>query len=457
MKKTKLRGLLAGALAAAVLVGVVAVTALADDGTPTVTFDYGQKKFVVTNCTAFADEHGHKYPNLFQEMQSIMPGDEVEQKIRVDVTNVGSGSAIITLKMERAEDDNVTAQEIADYETLLQNAQFTVTNEKTGEALTGKLGEGVKLGRLYAGDSVDLNVKLSLPIEAGDELQGLQAAVGWVFTAEYIPGGGGGTVIPEPSTPGGPPELDTSEHFAYIVGRYDGLVHPEAEITRAEVATIFFRLLTEDSRNQFWATTNPYNDVPESAWFNKAVSTLTNAGIIYGKPGGNFDPDAPITRAEFAAIAVRFFGGDYSGEDQFSDITGHWASADINKAVVNNLVSGYPDGTFRPDNNIVRSEAISIVNRVLNRKPDADHLLDGMKTWPDNMDTSAWYYADMQEATNSHNYDLSVPDEDGSVYEIWFELLPIRDWVTLERAWTDSNQSVNPGEVISSKTNTEVK
>ncbi|MCI6257257.1 MAG: S-layer homology domain-containing protein, partial [Clostridiales bacterium] len=414
-------------------------------------------KFVVTNCTAFADEHGHKYPNLFQEMQSIMPGDEVEQKIRVDVTNVGSGSAIITLKMERAEDDNVTAQEIADYETLLQNAEFTVTNGKTGEALTGKLGEGVKLGRLYAGDSVDLNVKLSLPIEAGDELQGLQAAVGWVFTAEYIPGGGGGTVIPEPSTPGGPPELDTSEHFAYIVGRYDGLVHPEAEITRAEVATIFFRLLTEDSRNQFWATTNPYNDVPESAWFNKAVSTLTNAGIIYGKPGGNFDPDAPITRAEFAAIAVRFFGGDYSGEDQFSDITGHWASADINKAVVNNLVSGYPDGTFRPDNNIVRSEAISIVNRVLNRKPDADHLLDGMKTWPDNMDTSAWYYADMQEATNSHNYDLSVPDEDGSVYEIWFELLPIRDWVTLERAWTDSNQSVNPGEVISSKTNTEVK
>lgn len=125
--------------------------------------------------------------------------------------------------------------------------------------------------------------------------------------------------------------------------------------------------------------------------------------------------------------------------------------------MVNNLVSGYPDGTFRPDNNIVRSEAISIVNRVLNRKPDADHLLDGMKTWPDNMDTSAWYYADMQEATNSHNYDLSVPDEDGSVYEIWFELLPIRDWVTLERAWTDSNQSVNPGEVISSKTNTEVK
>ena len=460
MKKTKLRKLLAGGLAVLMLVGVMAVTTLAGEDVPTVTFDYGKKTFVITNCTAYQDGHDHTYPNLFQNMQNIMPGDTRQQDIKVNVAGVGSGSAVITLKMERAEFggtadqnqagyDNITEKEQEDYDKLLRTAEFTVTNKTTGEEITGKLGEGVRLGRLYANDSVDLTVSLHLPITAGDELQGLQAAVGWVFTAEYHP-----APDPKPTTP---PELDKSEHFAYIVGRDDGLVHPEAEITRSEVATIFFRLLTEDSRNMYWETTNPYDDVPESAWFNKAVSTLTNAGIINGKPGGVFDPDAPITRAEFAAIAVRFFGGEYDGEDQFSDISGHWANADINKAVLNGLVNGYPDGTFRPDNDITRSEAIAIVNRVLNRKPDADHLLSDMKTWPDNMNTSAWYYADMQEATNSHNYDLVESKEDGTSYEIWSELLPIRDWVTLEKAWSDANDAPSPGEVISSKTNTEVR
>ena len=148
-------------------------------------------------------------------------------------------------------------------------------------------------------------------------------------------------------------------------------------------------------------------------------------------------------------MAVRFFGSGFDGPDMFSAISGHWAQDAINKAANEGIISGYTDGTFRPDNNITRAEAISIINRVLDRRPHADHLLDGMTTWPDNMDTSAWYYTAIQEATNSHNYDPSEErDENDNQFEIWTELLPVRDWATLERAWTDSNASANPGDVM---------
>ena len=167
--------------------------------------------------------------------------------------------------------------------------------------------------------------------------------------------------------------------------------------------------------------------MPADAWFNKAVSTLTNAKIIYGRSGGIFDPNAPITRAEFAAMAVRFFGSGSDGPDMFSDISGHWAQDAINKAANEGIISGYTDGTFRPDNNITRAEAISIINRVLDRRPHADHLLDGMTTWPDNMDTSAWYYTAIQEATNSH--DFVTKDR---VYESWTDLNRAPDWSRYE-------------------------
>ena len=491
MKKHTLRALMAGGVAAALLCGIVAVTALADGNVPTVTYDHANRQFVFTNFNDdyITDGDGAKYPNLFQAMDGgdgngLMPGDTVTQEIHVTTSGMGSGSVILTLRAEPTADADANA----DYEKLLSatgededgdgqpdgvtltvreknGATMTDMNGNVVEEISGSLGEGVTLGRLYRGDSLDLVVTLDIPVTVGNELQGLEAQVGWVFTADYRSGGGGtdpdpgpsnsgggGTDIPEESTPLGPlPDLERGDHFAYIVGRDDGLVHPEAEITRAEVGTIFFRLLTEESRNQFWATTNPYTDVPSDAWFNKAISTLTNAGIIYGRGAGIFDPDASITRAEFAAMAVRFFGGGYEGEDLFSDIDGHWAQDAINQAANQGIVSGYPDGTFRPDNNITRSEAISIINRVLDRRPEKDHLLaeEDMITWPDNMDTSTWYYADIQEATNSHDYDPSEErDEEGNQYEIWTGSLPVRDWITLERAWTNSNESVNPGDVM---------
>ena len=161
-----------------------------------------------------------------------------------------------------------------------------------------------------------------------------------------------------------------------------------------------------------------------------------------------------ITRAEFAAMAVRFFAEedkDVDG-DAFPDIKDHWANYEINLAHAYNLITGYPDGTFKPDQEISRAEAITIVNRVLNRYPHEEHMLEDMIVWPDNMDKDAWYYEAVQEATNSHRYNLVYDEKQVADYEIWTELLEVRDWAALEREWSEYNSSKNPGEVVSSKT-----
>ena len=253
------------------------------------------------------------------------------------------------------------------------------------------------------------------------------------------------TPDPDPEDPD-KPELNTEDHYAYIVGYPDGNVKPEGNITRAEVATIFFRLLTDESRDEFWSQTNNYSDVSEDAWYNNAVSTLTNAGIIDGYEDGTFKPDGNITRAEFATIAVRFFEATYDGGDLFSDIAGHWAQDYINEAANAGIVDGYPDGTFRPQQYITRAEAMTMVNRTIDRHPDADHLLDDMIVWPDNPET-AWYYEQVQEATNSHEYTINTDDEQNP-YEIWTELLPNRDWSELEKEWSDANDGAGSGEVV---------
>ena len=242
------------------------------------------------------------------------------------------------------------------------------------------------------------------------------------------------------------PELNTEDHYAYIVGYPDGNVKPEGNITRAEVATIFFRLLTDESRDEFWSQTNPYSDVSEDAWYNNAVSTLTNAGIIDGYEDGTFKPNGNITRAEFATIAVRFFEATYEGENLFPDIDGHWAQDYINEAANAGIVDGYPDGTFGPQKLITRAEAMTMVNRTIDRHPHEDHLLDDMIVWPDNPET-AWYYEQVQEATNSHEYTMNTDDEQNP-YEIWTELLPVRDWAQLEKEWSDAHSGQSGGDVV---------
>ncbi len=258
-------------------------------------------------------------------------------------------------------------------------------------------------------------------------------------------GGGGGNrdddddteeIIDEEVPLAETPWLNTVDHYAYIVGyAEDGTVRPNANITRAEVATIFFRLLTDEARNSLWSTTNTFSDVASTAWYNTAVSTMANAGIIQGYEDGTFRPNANITRAEFAAIAARFMTSGYDVEsDLFTDIAGHWARESINDAATAGWINGYSDDTFRPDNAITRAEAVTLVNNVLQRKPDADHMLDSMITWPDNPE-SAWYYEAIQEATNSHDYDMPSEDDDVD-YETWTALQKNRDWAALEAQWS---------------------
>ena len=238
------------------------------------------------------------------------------------------------------------------------------------------------------------------------------------------------------------PDLEKGDHYAYIVGyAEDGTVRPNANITRAEVAAIFFRLLTDDARDAYWCTSNRFPDVTPDAWYNNAVSTVANAGILVGNPDGTFRPNANITRAEFAAIAARFLSDPSEGRDRFTDTANHWARALINQAAAEKWVTGYKDGTFRPDNAITRAEAVTLINNVLERGPDADHMLKKMVTWPDNADRSAWYYEAIQEATNSHDYTWREDDDS----EKWTKLLETRDWPALEREW--SSKHAGKGEI----------
>ena len=228
---------------------------------------------------------------------------------------------------------------------------------------------------------------------------------------------------------GVPERLNGDDHFAYIIGRDDGLVHPEATITRAEVATIFFRLLTDEARAEYLTETSPFHDVAPDAWYATAVATMEAMGIVEGRAPAVFDPDAPITRGEFAAIAARFDSAPYDGADRFTDIGGHWAAEYINQAAVKGWVEGQPDGSFAPDRSISRAEAMTLVNRVLGRLPEtADDLLDGMITWPDNP-PDAWYYLAVQEATNSHDYGRKAD----TVHETWTGLQPVEDWTRYEQ------------------------
>ena len=206
-------------------------------------------------------------------------------------------------------------------------------------------------------------------------------------------------------------------------------------------------MLTDESRNAYWSQSNSFTDVAADAWYNNAISTMANAGILDGYEDGSFHPNGYITRAEFATIAVRFFDLSYQGEDLFPDIDGHWAQDYINQAADAGIIEGYPDGTFGPQKQITRAEAVTMVNRTLDRHPDPDHFLKDMLVWPDNLDTEAWYYADMQEATNSHEYQMKK-DAQGNEYEVWTKILPIRDWEALEKEWSDANSSENPGDVV---------
>ena len=266
---------------------------------------------------------------------------------------------------------------------------------------------------------------------------GKTAVISYTFARTWLPGGSignsdfstGGRPTPTPK-----PGLNTYDHFAYMVGYPDGYIRPESNITRDEVATIFFRLLTDDSRAKYWSRVNYYIDVPSELWSNNAISTLTKAGILDGDGTAYFRPTDYITRAEFAKIAASFSDIVYSSTGAFGDVGGHWSENYINIAAEEGWIQGYEDGTFKPDQLITRAEAMTLVNNVLERHVQTGGLLRGMKTWIDNRDTNEWYYTAVQEATNSHDY--TRPSN--SRYETWTAVGANPDWTKLEQQWSSA-------------------
>lgn len=304
-----------------------------------------------------------------------------------------------------------------------------------GEKITGWFYDGYKDGWCSRWGAETENGQKYFDAYVTDET----APVEFGLKAAYKPappsggGGGGGGHRPKPKPTVEIPDddalgLNNTDHFAYIVGYGNGEVQPQNSITRAEVAAIFFRLLEDGIRNENFTHQNDFSDVAADAWYCSSVSTLSRMGIIAGYPDGTFRPNAPITRAEFAAIATRFDNNGDKTPVSFTDIIGHWAEGEITVAANHGWVSGYGDGTFRPQNQITRAETMSLVNRVLKRLPETSaDLLPDMITWTDNADTSSWYYLPVQEATNSHYYEF----KENSKYEKWTELRETRDWSKL--------------------------
>ncbi len=228
--------------------------------------------------------------------------------------------------------------------------------------------------------------------------------------------------------------LELDDHFGYIIGYPDETVRPTQNITRAEVATIFFRMMTDTARAHYWSTENTFSDVSEDDWFNNAISTLQNAGVLDGYGDGTFRPNAYITRAELVKIAVSFYGTAAGKTSHFADVDAHWAEDFISAAEAIGFVDGYEDDTFKPDRLITRAETMKIVNRALGRKPHKDGLHKYMIEWVDNMDKTKWYYAEVQEATNSHEYEW-----EDTGFETWTAILPIRNWAALEKSWSEAH------------------
>ena len=252
----------------------------------------------------------------------------------------------------------------------------------------------------------------------------------WTFTKKSSSGGHRPSNPPVTIPDDVPTGLNGKDHYAYVVGYPDGMVYPQKNITRAEVATIFFRLLTDETREANMTKSNSYNDMKDGAWYTCAVSTLSKMGIIKGYEDGSFKPDASISRAEFAAIAARFDPDGDTTPATFSDVSSHWAKDEISIAANHGWIKGYEDGSFKPDQKITRAETMTLVNRVLKRLPETkDDLHKDMKTWPDNQNESAWFYLAVQEATNSHYQNLK---KDGT-HEKWESMRETRDWAALEK------------------------
>ena len=322
-------------------------------------------------------------------------------------------------------------------ETKADIVKYVTKKDDTGKASATGTATLKKEDIPAVGDKPDSGYKASGNWDTTPST-GLEIKGDTVFTYTYDQksggGGGGGSNRPKPPVVEIPDDVPTGlngkDHYAYIIGYGNNDVRPQNNITRAEVATIFFRLLTDETREANMTKSNGYNDVKDGDWFCCAVSTLSKMGIIKGYEDGSFKPNDPISRAEFAAIAARFDPDGDKTPATFADVTSHWAKDEISIAANHGWIKGYEDGSFKPDQKITRAETMTLVNRVLNRLPETkDDLHKDMKTWVDNMDETAWYYLAVQEATNSHYF----KNKTGTKFEQWTDLRDTRDWSELEK------------------------
>lgn len=275
---------------------------------------------------------------------------------------------------------------------------------------------------LNKGDTIDLKYSLLMDVESGNELQSITAYMPIYInlkesqiTDEYSDNDDDDEIIKDLKVPLG--LLNKEDHLQYIYGYPDNTVRPDGLITREEVAVVFYRLLEPNYRASILIGEKNFSDIDTNRWSVKHIATLSNGNIIEGYPDGNFKPKNSITRAELATIASKFDNLTYAETNSFSDIDGHWAIKYINSAVIKGWVKGYPDGTFRPDEYITRAEFVTLVNNVLGRRIHKENILEGIKVFPDLID-SMWYYEAMVEATNSHLY---MRSEDSS--ELWTEII----------------------------------
>ena len=428
---------------------------------------YGLKAVVSEESKALAEQaplkitgnHAQRGGGIGTNGEVTVPGD-LPGKTSVTVHKVWSGNSgndpsTVTVNLVRTK--NEKSQTIATV-ILSENSKdkdgnaWSYTFSNLDNTYTYTVTEDEVSGYRT---SITKDTKTEVKTDGGEVIPGNDLSFTITNTRKGGGSSGGGSITIPDDVPTG---LDLKNHYGYIIGYpvdyYTGKpttdqtkkpVRPEGKITRAEVATIYFRMLTDENRAANWNQVSGFSDVKSSAWYNNAISTLTKAGILKGYEDGTFQPNGYITRAEFATIAIRFFSGVYEGEDLFPDIKGHWAEDYINNAANKGLVKGYEDGTFGPDRYITRAEAVTLVNRTLNRHPHNDGLHQDMLRWPDNMDTSKWYYADMQEATNSHEPDKNKTTADK---EYWGKMLPIRDWEALEKEWSNANSAPGEGEVV---------
>ena len=413
------------------------------------------------------DSHGYT-ANYFNSTGTITGSGSGNTAVVVNVP--GNEGALVISKTVNG---GSTAQEFTFTVNLTgADGAYAYTGSKTGtiksgETVTLKNGESIAINNLPAGAGYQVTEKAAAnyttAISGNDALMagtvsgstasgtvvGGSAAVAH-YTNTYTGGGSSGGGGGGGGSSGGSTSLNTDDHYSYIIGYKDGTLQPYGTITRGEVATIFFRMLTDETREKYWSQTNSYSDCDSDLWCNNAISTLTNMGIIDGYQDGLFRPYGKITRAQFAKIAVGFFETtkkEYKG--YFTDVPEDaWYTDYVEAASRVGLIQGFTDGTFRPDINITRAQACVIVNRALDRKPDEDHLLPEreMVTWPD-CSPGDWYYADMQEATNSHDYKWLTADGEAKAMEEWTEKLPQRDWAAFEHAWSTAH-SAPGGEVV---------